>query len=116
MNAVADKLREARALIERGWTQGVDARDAFGEECDPYCDDAECFCANGAMCRAFARVTLSDRDIVRDAEAILNEAIGRPARNAVDWPFIDWNDAPERTHAEVLAAFDKAIELAESGR
>lgn len=21
----------------------------------------------------------------------------------------DWNDAPERTHAEVLAAFDKAI-------
>lgn len=24
----------------------------------------------------------------------------------------DWNDAPERTHAEVLAAFDKAIAAA----
>lgn len=24
-----------------------------------------------------------------------------------------WNDAPERTHAEVLAAFDRAIALAE---
>jgi hypothetical protein len=23
--------------------------------------------------------------------------------------FTDWNDAPERTHAEVLAAFDRAI-------
>lgn len=28
----------------------------------------------------------------------------------------NWNDAPERTHAEVLAAFDKAIELAEPRR
>ena len=25
-----------------------------------------------------------------------------------------WNDAPERTHAEVLDAFDRAIALAES--
>jgi hypothetical protein len=24
----------------------------------------------------------------------------------------DWNDAPERTHTEVLAAFDRAIEAA----
>lgn len=24
-------------------------------------------------------------------------------------PIWDWNDAPERTHAEVLAAFDRAI-------
>lgn len=23
--------------------------------------------------------------------------------------FVDWNDAPERTHAEVLSAFDRAI-------
>jgi len=29
---------------------------------------------------------------------------------------IAWNDAPERTHAEVLAAFDRAITLAESAR
>lgn len=25
---------------------------------------------------------------------------------------VQWNDAPERTHAEVLAVFDKAIEAA----
>lgn len=29
-------------------------------------------------------------------------------------PIGRWNDAPERTHAEVLAAFDRAIELAEA--
>lgn len=27
-------------------------------------------------------------------------------------PITDWNDAPGRTHAEVLAAFDRAIEAA----
>jgi hypothetical protein len=34
-------------------------------------------------------------------------------RKAADCgPIMEWNDAPERTHEEVLAAFDKAIELA----
>jgi hypothetical protein len=28
----------------------------------------------------------------------------------------DWNDAPERTHAEVLAAFDKAISISSGER
>lgn len=35
----------------------------------------------------------------------LGEAIG-------DASIVEWNDAPERTHAEVLAAFDRAIEIA----
>jgi len=30
-----------------------------------------------------------------------------------DIPISNWNDAPERTHPEVLAAFDAAIALAE---
>jgi hypothetical protein len=30
-----------------------------------------------------------------------------------DTEIYDWLDAPGRTHAEVLAAFDRAIELAE---
>lgn len=29
-------------------------------------------------------------------------------------PISNWNDVPERTHAEVMTAFDKAIALAES--
>lgn len=38
-----------------------------------------------------------------DARKALEEAVGTL------WLF-EWNDAPERTHAEVLAAFDRAIE------
>lgn len=33
-------------------------------------------------------------------------------RKQVGGSIITWNDAPERTHAEVLAAFDRAIEMA----
>jgi hypothetical protein len=41
------------------------------------------------------------------SHAILERAIGER--------FIgDWNDAPGRTHAEVLEAFDRAIALAEA--
>lgn len=34
-------------------------------------------------------------------------------REVVGSSLEDWNDAPGRTHAEVLAAFDRAIALAE---
>lgn len=34
--------------------------------------------------------------------------------NSVAPPYFSvWNDAPERTHADVMAAFDRAIDLAE---
>lgn len=36
-------------------------------------------------------------------------------RSAIQSGIVDWNDAPGRTHAEVLAAFDRAIELARAG-
>lgn len=44
----------------------------------------------------------------RAAYCALEQAAGivRPPMGSV---IVDWNDAPERTHAEVLAAFDKAI-------
>lgn len=34
------------------------------------------------------------------------------AANGFEIDVYQWNDAPERTHAEALAAFDKAIEAA----
>lgn len=36
-------------------------------------------------------------------------ALGRAIGATCGAEIIDWNDAPERTHAEVLAAFDAAI-------
>lgn len=102
MSAVAEKLREARALVERGWTQEAYARNASGddlEDVDGEFDDTEpvCWCMAGAMMKA----GLED-----EADKFVLDAIGERY-------IPEWNDAPERTQAEVLAAFDKAIELAE---
>src|SRR5688572_20219324 len=45
--------------------------------------------------------------IPNDLLALLTKAVG--VSNAPD--ILAWNDAPERTHAEVLAALDRAIAL-----
>lgn len=97
MSAVADNLREAKALIERGWCRGDYAKDANG--CSVYEDNpsAICWCASGAI---NAKAGYVER-------RVFSQAIGTTC-------IPGWNDAPERTQAEVLAAFDKAIELAET--
>lgn len=89
MSAVADKLREAKALIERGWCQG---RMATGDGR---------VCIRGAILGAF-----TEEAEERRADALLKKAAGFSGYLG------DWNDLPGRTQAEVLAAFDKAIELA----
>lgn len=89
MNAV-ECLVAARKRLENpeNWGKGADLA------------DREKTCALLAMC-------VTDRDSGAVASAT------RIFRNVVNSQSIaTWNDAPERTHAEVLAAFDKAIELA----
>lgn len=103
MSAVADKLREARGYIEQGWTQHVSAADAEGMEVDKFHPAAACFCLYGAFDRAFSTAPLEDSEF---AWMHLKDAIADPQP-------IGWNDRFGRTQAEVLAAFDKAIELAE---
>jgi hypothetical protein len=100
MIAVATKLREARALIERGWTQGGYARTVGGRIIGPKEAKASCWCSLGAI---FAVTDVDDCYLVANAveDAAETENI------------VHWNDAPERTQADVLAAFDRAIELAE---
>lgn len=44
-----------------------------------------------------------------EAYRTLEKSIGVPT---LALTLVEWNDARERTHAEVLAAFDKAIEAA----
>jgi hypothetical protein len=97
VSAIADKLCEARALIERGWCQIDQARDALGRDCDPHDPKAVCWCVYGAF----------------NAVDAPNEAL-KPLQLATGEILLaNWNDAPERTQAEVLAAFDRAIELVE---
>lgn len=99
---IARVLREARKLIERpeGWVKGRDALDRDGNSVYAYSRDACAFCAVGAIMRS------CDARWGRVVSAV-------KSANGIDalW---SWNDAPERTHAEVLAAFDRAIAAEES--
>lgn len=96
-------LIAARALIEapERWTKGEFARNKEGEKCHANSDAASCYCMEGAILSQSGKWPLKAR-----ACAILRASLA----SAITIPV--WNDAPERTHAEVLAAFDRAIELA----
>lgn len=81
-------LIDARALIARGWVQGI---------YELRTDDGLKFCALGAIHGA---ESYNPGDS-RDAQLTF--------RNAIPLPIVPWNDTPGRTQAEVLAAFDRAI-------
>ena len=48
------------------------------------------------------------------ARRFFSATLGLPPEGDMAQEVFDWNDAPERTHADVLAAFDKAIKAAEA--
>lgn len=86
---VVECLIAARKRIENpaNWGKGGEIFEKGGKECAGYailrsCDDMD---TSGKAFALFASVT--------------NPSV------------VLWNDAPERTHAEVLAAFDRAIDL-----
>jgi hypothetical protein len=100
MSVVADKLREARVCVAGRWIQGT------------YADDCGGVCIYGALQKAVLGEPDDDwtaNEELTAAESLLADAIGTD-RLLLSY----WNDQPERTKAEVLAAFDKAIELAEA--
>lgn len=99
-----DLLAGARALIEKGFCKGASARDAKGFP-TPFGGPSACsWCASGAICHLASIVTASHKV----AMAALRKAAGTTGSIAY------WNDAPERTQADVLAAYDRAIEIARS--
>ena len=99
-------LIAARAKIEapERWTKGAFARSARGRKVRLDGGKARCWCMLGAL----QEVEMSPIRF-RQAWALLVPAISVPDSIS---EVVLWNDAPERTHAEVLAAFDRAIELA----
>lgn len=100
MKTTKEILAEARELIAKGWTQGTPARNADGDDCGVYESEAQCFCSLGALWRAAGGIGVA----VDAANALRAGATGSLA-SSISF----WNDAPGRTQAEVLAAFDKAI-------
>jgi hypothetical protein len=104
----AEMLAEARALLVRGWCRQEDALDEDGAPVDPSNPAARRWSVAGALLAVWEEwrgagkpADLVSRDFA-EAGLALRAAVG---------DIVAWNDAPERTHGEVLAAFDRAIEL-----
>jgi hypothetical protein len=102
-NQIAEKLREARALIERGWCQKDTAIDRKGNSVDVFSPLATRWCIYGAV----AAIT-ENNYVPADIADVLRE--GLPVGALVS----QWNDTPGRTQAEVLDLFDRAIAKAEA--
>lgn len=97
--AAAECLRRAKALIpdtEHWWQQ------SSADEMRPI----RCHCPVTAM--MFAKG--------RRSRTLYLTLYGYYANAINTGSIADWNDAPERTLAEVHAAFDRAIALAEEGK
>lgn len=94
-------LIAAKALIDtpEKWIKGRYAANVAGKTIGPREDTASCFCSVGALYHLCA-----DSFDLHQAQGKLEGVIpfGR------DWGLIAFNDAS--THAEVMSAFDRAIE------
>ena len=101
MKSAHQILVEARELLSvpERWTKDEYARDPSGEAVMPLSERAVCWCTIGAM----YRIAGAHGDELRKAKRALERA-------TQDGAIAVFNDDPSRTHAEILAAFDRAIE------
>lgn len=99
-------LDDARAMIERGWSQGADARDGAGHAVKPWCPDARMWSLLGALVAALEAAT--DRNEGLEVGELAVACIALAA--VIDHDSLEsWNDDPTRTRADVLAALDRAL-------
>jgi hypothetical protein len=97
-----DLLVEARRRVQRGWCQRTAARDAAGRSVLPSDPAAASWSAAGAVMAAARRKGAPPAPFAR-AMAALSQAVGAGPQG--------WNDQPERTAAEVVAALERAARL-----
>lgn len=112
-----EALTEARdLLVSEGWTQGV-----YVELLNDDDSDSDVVCARCAL-GALRQMDASDHPHVvanLETQDILLAAMRQVDNNAggdalVFHSVIEWNDADGRTKEQVIEAFNKAIELAQS--
>jgi hypothetical protein len=110
-SAGACLLVEAARLVERGWTQGADARGADGAELDPWDGRATSWSILGAI------VAVLEAEARECGEVPLEELAAAlyALAELVDTDSLQaWNDASERTQREVAAALRRAEAVYES--
>lgn len=103
--SVADVLNRAADLLEKpgAWTQGEYDRHPLHQE-------SRCFCAIGAIVEAQGALHVRCED---DDPACITFARWLDASEPHPFMIARWNDAPERTQAEVVAAFREAARQSE---
>jgi len=99
-------LEEARNLVSSGWCQGVGASDREGRPVEPWDARACSWSLPGAVLAVAERTGVDSRFLAQVGLSALALAIvGRVGE------LQDWNDAPERTVAEVLSVFEAACAM-----
>jgi len=99
---VIQMLTDARNIVKTSCTQKAFARDKNGFQCYYYEPQAVLFCASGA-------IKLSAKNNKAQwFEEEMTFYLFKAANNITDL-IGNWNDKPDRTQAEVLEAFNKAI-------
>ncbi len=106
-------LKAARKLIsdEKCWTQG-----AYARECARRCSPCSCrrccvLVCRRCFCQGGSRFRKCDIAGITYTNEMSEAALLLPGHGLM-WV---WNDAPERTHAEILQRFDEAIARLEAG-
>lgn len=94
-------------FLEKGWTQGVYARDADYQEVPFNSEEAFCFCFEGGL----RKITQKAGDYDWDANLIFQIRKFIIDQNKISYrTIVGWNDDPARTKEEVIRAIDVAIE------
>lgn len=96
----SETLKEALKLVKKGWRKGGYALDKDGNEVDYLKASAVKFCATGAILKT------SIMGDSRTPYTLMLKVINTDS-------IADWNDMKSRTKKQVIAAFKKAIKLAE---
>jgi len=110
---VLEVLIAARELISvpKRWTQHTFALDAHGDESEPNEPGAVCWCALGAIRHVCGESSRADWSLLAlSADDALEVVLPRHV-DGID----AFNDDAATQHADVIAAFDRAI-AAERGR
>jgi hypothetical protein len=116
VHTAAAMLGEARGLLLRGWSVGAQARDDAGKVVAAWSEDASSWSLLGALLASWhhSHEDLNEDVVAHSADARAlgdaTEALGQVTGTAA----LDlWNDAPERSVAEVVETVDRALELLE---
>lgn len=101
---------------ETAWIKGESAKNSAGEQVPSFAADAVCWCVAGAFRRCYHDDYIKDASVLHhnqptSAESKIHQSLRKAwllkiVPHGMWWP--EWQDAPERTHAEVISAL-KAV-------